>query len=117
AEKKERWQKNLLGDGGPGVTSNPPIQDPQPNGEVIVKYGDGLILTLGKSAVLQPGYAALLTRDGLEVVEPLTRRVLWTRKNMPERTQLYGDPRYLVIVEVDTHGKVQSVKLLRAVDG
>ncbi len=117
AEKKERWQKNLLGDGGPGINQNPPIQDPQPDGEVVVKYADGFILTLGKSAVLQPGYAALLTRDGLEVVEPLTRRVLWTRKGMPERTQLYGDPRYLVILEMDATRKPSSVKLLRAVDG
>jgi len=117
AEKRERWQKNLLGEVGPGVNPNPPIQDPQPNGDVVVKYADGLILTLGKSTVLQPGYAALLTRDGLEVVEPLTRRVLWTRKGLPERTQLYGDARYLVVVEVNSSGNPLSVKILRAVDG
>ena len=48
------------------------------------------------------GYAALLTRDGLEVVEPLTRRVLWTRRDITERTQLYGDARYIVLVETDS---------------
>jgi outer membrane protein assembly factor BamB/TolA-binding protein len=117
AEKKERWQKNLLGDPGPGVNPNPPIQEPGPDGEVTVKYADGFILTLGKSAVLQPGYCALLTRDGIEVVEPLDRRVLWTRHGIAERTQLYGDARYLVIVETDPNKKPTSAKLLRAVDG
>lgn len=114
---KERWSKNLLGDPGPGVQPYAPITDPQPDGEVVVKYAEGFILTLGKSAVLQPGYAALLTRDGLEVVEPQTRRVLWTRKGLPERIRLFGDPRYLVLVEVGSDRKPVSVKLLRAVDG
>ena len=53
--------------------------------------------------MLQPGYCGLLTRDGLEVVEPLTRRVLWTRRDMPERTQIYGDARYIVLVETDAN--------------
>jgi outer membrane protein assembly factor BamB len=117
AEKKERWQKNLLGDPTPGVVVNPQIQNPGPDGEVTIKYAEGFYLTFGRAAVLQPGYCALLTRDGIEVVEPQTRRVLWTRRNVPERTQLYGDARYLVVVETDAAKKPVSVKLLRATDG
>ncbi|MBA4189639.1 MAG: hypothetical protein C0467_16765 [Planctomycetaceae bacterium] len=117
AEKKERWQKNLLGDPTPGLTVNPQIQNPGPDGEVTIKYAEGFYITFGRAAVIQPGYCALLTRDGIEVVEPLTRRVLWTRRNVPERTQLYGDARYLVVVETDASKKPVSVKLLRAVDG
>ncbi len=117
AEKKERWQRNLLGDVGPGVNANPPIQEPGPDGEVVVRYAEGYTITLGKASVLQPNYCALLTRDGLEVVEPLTRRVLWTRRGIAERTQLYGDPRYLVLVETGSDRKPVSAKLLKAVDG
>ncbi|VTT96613.1 oxidoreductase : Uncharacterized protein OS=Blastopirellula marina DSM 3645 GN=DSM3645_24967 PE=4 SV=1: PQQ_2 [Gemmataceae bacterium] len=117
AEKKERWQKNLLGDPTPGVVVNPQIQNPGPDGEVTIKYAEGFYLTFGRAAVLQPGYCALLTRDGIEVVEPQTRRVLWTRRNVPERTMLYGDARYLVVVETDAAKKPVSVKLLRATDG
>jgi len=116
AEKKERWQKNLLGDPGPGIQPNLAV-NVGPDGEVTVRYADGYIITFGKATVLQPGYAALLTRDGLEVVEPLTRRVLWTRRGMPERTHLYGDARYIVVVEVGADKKPISAKLLRAVDG
>ncbi len=117
AERKERWQKNLLGDVGPVMNVNPQIQNPGPDGEVTVKYADGFYLTFGRAAVLQPGYAALLTRDGIEVVEPLTRRLLWTRKNLPERTQLYGDARHLIVVETNSNRKPVSVKILRAADG
>lgn len=114
---KERWHRNLLGDAGPGVNPNPPIQNQDGEGDVVVKYDDGYIITLGRAAVLQAGYAALLTRDGLEVVEPLTRKVLWTRKGIAPRTQLYGDSRYLLLVQMDPYKKPVATQLLRAVDG
>ncbi len=118
AEKKERWQRNLIGDAALGINQpNPQITDAGQDGEIVVRYADGYTITLGKAAVLQPGYAALLTRDGLEVVEPLTRRVLWTRKGIQDRTQLYGDSRYLVLVETGSDRRPVSTKVLRAIDG
>jgi hypothetical protein len=114
---KERWQKNLLGDPLPNQPHPPLIQEAGPDGDVLVKTSDGFLLTLGKSAVLQPGYCALLTRDGIEVVEPLSRRVLWTRRGLPDRVQLHGDARHLVLVETGQDKKPVSAKLLRATDG
>src|SRR5262249_3865413 len=58
-----------------------------------------------------------LTRDGLECVEPLTRRILWTRKGIPDRTQIHGDARYIVLIETNEQRKPVATKLLRAVDG
>jgi hypothetical protein len=118
SEKKERWRKNLLGD-GVGVAANTGNQktDISPDGEVTVMFAEGYYLTLGKAAVLQPGYVCLLTRDGLEVIEPLTRRQLWTRRGVPERTQVYGDARYIVLVETGADRKPVRTQLLRAVDG
>ncbi|MBN9117737.1 MAG: PQQ-binding-like beta-propeller repeat protein [Planctomycetes bacterium] len=119
AEKKELWNKNLLGDHQPVVqpgNPNPPVEVTS-DGECVVRYADGYTVTLGRSTILQPGYVCLLTRDGLECVEPLTRRLLWTRKSVPERTQIYGDARYVVMIETDAQRKVVSTKLLRAVDG
>ncbi len=118
ATGKERWHKDLLDNNrGPGVVPNPPIQEPGPDGEITVRYADGYTITLGKAAVLQPGYVALLTRDGLEVTEPTSQRAMWTRRGIPDRTQLYGDPRHIVLVETGADRKPVSVKLLRAVDG
>jgi outer membrane protein assembly factor BamB len=116
SERKERWRKNLLGD---GVAGNPALRIDESNadGDVTVKDAEGFTMTLGKAAVLQPGYVCLLTRDGLEVVEPLTRRQLWVRRGIPNRTQVYGDARYVVLVENGADRKPISAKLLRAVDG
>ncbi|HVL15865.1 MAG TPA: PQQ-binding-like beta-propeller repeat protein [Gemmata sp.] len=117
AEKKERWQKNLLGDPIPGQAQPMLTQEPGADGEVVIRSSDGFMLTLGKSAVLQAGYCALLTRDGLEVVEPLSRRVLWTRRGVPDRAQLHGDGRYLLIIESGSDKRPDKTTLLRATDG
>jgi outer membrane protein assembly factor BamB len=118
AEKKLRWDRNLLGEAAPAPNrGGQQIPQPGPDGEVTVKYDEGYYITLGRAAVLQPGYLALLTRDGLEVVEPATRRVLWTRRNMPERAQIYGDARHLVVVDAGVDRKPVNVQLLRAADG
>jgi hypothetical protein len=119
AEGKPRWEKSLVGENfvvDPRRGGGPPVEM-GPDNEVTVKYDDGFIITLGKATVLQAGYAAILTRDGLEVVEPLTRRVLWTRRDIKERTQLYGDSRYLVLVETDSSRRPVAARVLRAVDG
>jgi outer membrane protein assembly factor BamB len=116
SERRKLWEKNLLGD---GVVGNPALQieESTPDGDVTVKDADGYRMTLGKAAVLQPGYVCLLTRDGLEVVEPLTRRQLWVRRGIANRTQVYGDARYVVLVEYGTDRKPIATRLLRAVDG
>lgn len=116
AERKERWRKNLLGDHAPG-TAVPRAEAPGPDGEVRVMDASGHIITLGKAAVLQPGYVCLLTGDGMEVVEPLTRRQLWVRRGLANRTHVYGDAKYIVLVETGADHKPVRTSLLRAVDG
>jgi outer membrane protein assembly factor BamB len=119
AEKKEPWKTNLLGSDRDtnSANANQSFPPPDSDGDIIVRYDDGYIITLGKATVLQAGYAALLTRDGLEVVEPLSRKQLWIRRGIPTRTHLYGDARYIVLIEMDTMKKPVATKLLRAVDG
>lgn len=117
AEKKELWKKDLLIDNAlqPGMSYQVEIL---PDGECELWLSSGVKMPMGRSAVLQANYACLLTSDGLETVEPLTRRVLWTRKGVPERTHMYGDGRYIVLVESDPNTrKPVSTKLIRAVDG
>ena len=117
AEKKPLWEKNLLGDNAqPNLNRQIPVEM-GPDGDITVRYDEGYIITLGKATVLQAGYAAILTRDGLEVVEPLTRKVLWTRRDIKERTQVFGDARYIVLVETDPNKKPVAARVLRAVDG
>ena len=115
AERKERWQYNLLGDVAGGT--NPPMADVGPDGETILRYEDGFTITLGRAAVLQPGYVCLLTRDELVALEPLTGRKRWARKNVSARTQVYGDGRHVFIVESGPDKKITATHLLRAADG
>lgn len=117
AERKELWHKSLL-------TDNTLIQpgqsyqvDVTPEGDCIIRFPNGTTYILGRSTILQPGHVCLLTSDGLECIEPQTRRVLWIRKGIAERTQIHGDARYIVLMEVDNNRKPTSTKLLRAVDG
>jgi hypothetical protein len=120
AEKKERWRKNLLGDNHPAA--NPTLAVPSgPEGDLVLKYTDNLQLTLGKTAVLQPGYVAVLTRTDLgravEVFEPLSGRPLWTRYGVSDRAMVFGDPQHVLLVETDGNRVPQTTRLLRASDG
>lgn len=113
AEKKERWSKNLLGE-GVALQANQ-IWD-QGDGNVSVNYIDGTKQPIGGVTLIHPGYAALITRDGLEVVEPMTRKPLWIRRNITADTRIYGDSRYILVVEMPSNA-LQSMRLVRAVDG
>ena len=66
---------------------NPPVEI-GPDGECTIRFADGYTVTLGRSTIVQPGFVALLTRDGLECVDPQTRRIQWVRKGLADRTQI-----------------------------
>ena len=115
AERKERWQYNLLGELGNGGAA--PQTDVSADGETVLRYEDGFMLTLGRAAVMQPGYVCLLTRDELVALDPLSGRKLWARKNVSARTQVFGDSQYVLLLETGTEKKISATRLLRAVDG
>jgi len=112
---KRLWEKNLLGEGSAATANS--ITDTGADGEVVVNFTDNTRITIGRVSVIQPGYVGLLTRDGLEVVEPVSRRQLWNRRNIAERTHIYGDAGYILLVETGPDRRPVSTKLLRAVDG
>lgn len=120
AEKKELWRKDLFPD-TPLQQNNSYMVDVFPDGDLAIsqRNNNGAFPTasLSRASMLQPGYLCMITADGLECVEPLTRRVLWVRRGVSERTQLLGDGRYVVLIELDANRKPLSTKLLRAVDG
>ncbi len=116
SERKERWKINLMTDPPPGANQNPQIM--VQNNEVVVRYPNNTYISLANRVVLQPGYCCLLTQDGLEVFDPINKdRKLWTRRGIPEGTQVFGDARHLLLVEFGEGRKPVSTRLLRAVDG
>src|SRR5262249_47461874 len=100
AQNKKVWDINLLRE---SAKDNGPVPIQQvyvgPDGDVTVLLPQGHMISLGKSAVLQPGYCALLTRQGLEVFDPTDKdRRLWTREHLPDRAHVYGDSQYILLI-------------------
>ncbi|HEY3788948.1 MAG TPA: hypothetical protein VGL71_08840, partial [Urbifossiella sp.] len=114
AEKKERWRKNLLGE-NINLQANQIID--QGNGEIYVQFTDGTRQQIGGVSVIQPGYVCLLTRDGLEVTEPTSRKALWVRRNIADHVHIFGDGRFILMVELGPNMKPISTRMVRAVDG
>ncbi|MCU0702820.1 MAG: PQQ-binding-like beta-propeller repeat protein [Fimbriiglobus sp.] len=70
---------------------------------------------LGRSAVLQPNYAAVITKDGLSCRDPRTGAVLWQRAGLAPKSMIFGDARHLFVVEMAANSFTSRV--FRAVDG
>jgi outer membrane protein assembly factor BamB len=109
AEKRELWRYNLLGESG--VVANANRIEMNTEGEMSFFYEDGWVLRLGRSSVIQPNYATLLTRDGLVTLDPNTKEKLWVRSNVSSKAQVFGDANYVFLVEGN------SSRVFRAVDG
>jgi len=110
AEKRELWRQSLLSRNG--LSGNFQI-NAEADGEIVIRFDDNWQMRLGRSSVLVQSYAAMLTRDGLRVVDPTTGSDLWSHNNLAAKTpiQLFGDDQHLFIVEG------QSTRVLRAADG
>lgn len=110
ADKRELWRYNLLGT-AILPTNNPPRPDRDKDGDLLFHYEDGWTLRLGRSSVLQPTYACLVTRDGLVAVDPSNGEKLWVRTNISPKVKVFGDARHIFLIEGS------DSKVLRAVDG
>jgi outer membrane protein assembly factor BamB len=119
AEQKEIWKYPLTGKSG--VLFNP-AQSPihlDSDSRVIVNYPDGRKEKLGGIGLVSSSYVALLTRDGLVALDPSRPgpSVLWTKSDVPQRAQLFGDDEHVYVVEPGTDATPASVRALRAQDG
>jgi outer membrane protein assembly factor BamB len=110
-ERKPLWQFPLV-ERGPAAQMAPMVVD----GEIEFSFDDGFKLRLGRSAVLRPGYAALVTRGGLVCLDPATRQTRWQRADVSPRVQVWGDDDHLFLVETAADGS-KSSRVLRAADG
>ena len=108
AEKREIWRQNLL---GKTPTLNLQQTRVEADGDLVFQYDDGWMFRLGRSMVLQPTYACLVTRDGLKALDPTTGQELWVRTNVSSKVQIFGDAKYIYLIE-NTGSRV-----LRAIDG
>jgi outer membrane protein assembly factor BamB len=84
---------------------------------VQVLYNDGWMQRLGQTGPLQASVICLLTRDSMTAVDPITKRVLWTRSDVNSRADVFGDEHNIYVVDVDPRGDATASRAFRAYDG
>jgi hypothetical protein len=80
-------------------------------------YSDGWVQRLGGPAVLDPAVFVVLTRQGLEGIDPATGRTLWQRTDVSPNTDVFGDGAAVALVETDSSGTVLRTRVLNGADG
>jgi len=119
--KEPLWRMNLLGTNGVVMNNQQPnaqaTSETLPDGDIAVGLanGDPWRFRMGRSSILQAGYACVLTRDGLICMDPKTGTKLWTRANVASKSIIYGDARHIYLIETSSTGSTSRV--LRASDG
>lgn len=115
AEQKHVWKFPVFGE---GQTFQPDRNrtEVSTDEDMFVAYGtDGTKISIGRSTILETNYAALITRDGLVAIDPVSGSRLWTRTNIASSSLIFGDARYVFVVE--TVGGKKTSRVLRAIDG
>ncbi|QVL34724.1 PQQ-binding-like beta-propeller repeat protein [Telmatocola sphagniphila] len=123
AARKPLWPEyNLFGKNPPMQQNNQHRIDVDGDGDLRIYYTDNTVHRLGGIALLQPNYLALLTRDGLVTLDPLTGSQMWVKRGLPTNVQLFGDQDYIFFYEQSsnnsgTGGGATGLKAVRASDG
>ena len=121
SNRNELWSLNLHNTReAPGQTASQisTIQALEKSpGTYLVQFQDGWKLPLGEAAVLGDGVVALLTREGLMGVEPVSGRKMWLREDVRGDSRVHAMGANLLVVEMDMDGTPKSTRLIRAADG
>jgi outer membrane protein assembly factor BamB len=119
------WEKNLLiadeGKKGAGsatyMLARKELRTAAGKRSLEIAYPDGFVQTLAENVVLSPSALCLVTRASLQVVEPLTGRLLWMLSDLPPRSRIFAADDTLFVVSQDADGKAVSTRALRLMDG
>jgi outer membrane protein assembly factor BamB len=113
--KQVLWEKNLLGAQGQPPNSNLYLD---PNDDSIqIMYPNNFREAIGHIGPAEASYVALLTRDGMTAIDPLSGRTLWTRAGISPRSHLFGDTQHVYVIEIDANNQAGKAYVLRASDG
>ncbi|HZT82313.1 MAG TPA: PQQ-binding-like beta-propeller repeat protein, partial [Gemmataceae bacterium] len=113
--QKVLWEKSLFGSQGMPQQSSV-IVDPH-DGQLVILYSDNFQQKLGYPGPVEAAYMAMVTRDGLVAFDPVSGKTLWTRSDVSPRSQLFGDDKYVYLVETNPDGTPAASRAFRASDG
>jgi len=107
-EEMKNWGAQLYIDWEDGS-----LRIPTFNGQA---FGQGR--TFGRVGPATASCVCVVTRDGLEALDPEKGTVLWTRSNVATGSRMFGDSQFIMLVEADGSGNLSSTThVLRAYDG
>jgi outer membrane protein assembly factor BamB/tetratricopeptide (TPR) repeat protein len=114
------WEKSLVGKDGPQTPNGPQyIQlaaDPR-DGSLRVNYADGWVQRLGVPLALSPEVLCLQTNGGLQGIDPLTGKALWSRDDVPSNTDIFTDGRTAYVVVRGPDNQPKATRAFRLADG
>jgi outer membrane protein assembly factor BamB len=118
--KKVLWEHSML-DQPPPVNVQWHVQ-PDVDGTLqIVTFdqftGQPFTRKLGMLGNLEASYICIQTQKGLVALDPVKGTELWTKSDVPARTQIFGDDQHVYLVEVRGGTVVGGARCLRASDG
>src|SRR5262249_55237561 len=113
-EKKKLWERNLFGPENPNQYQ---IGADADGGLTLYNMAQGSTERIGQDGPVTASYLCLQTRDGLTALDPVHGTVLWTKTDIPARTQIFGDDHNVYLIEVRGDGNAGVGRALRGQDG
>jgi outer membrane protein assembly factor BamB len=116
--KKVLWERNLLDDLHKANMNFNILPDGIDGSLQIMSYGpQPFTRKIGQIGTLQASYVCLQTQKGLVAVDPVTGKELWTKSDVPARTQIFGDEQHIYLIEPAGGQTFANARCLRASDG
>lgn len=116
-QRKELWRKNLLGaDSLLNSQDNLMMMDED---RTSVMSTDSNRYRIGGVAVVESSYVCLQTRDGLVVLDSTQPgpSVMWTKKDVSANAKVFGNDRFVFVLEPEEKRQPGRYRVLRASDG
>jgi outer membrane protein assembly factor BamB/tetratricopeptide (TPR) repeat protein len=81
------------------------------------QFGQQQRKSVGQVGAVQPNYVAIVSHDGLKVIDPLRGNVLWKKIDVQADSHVFGDDQHIFVVEINEAGAIAGTRVLRASDG
>jgi outer membrane protein assembly factor BamB len=118
AERKKLWEYDLFNpERHPLEAQVQPMLSLTPSGALGITNARGTTDRLGQIGAVTSSFVCLRTEDALQALDPVTGNVLWTRSDLSNRTQIFGDERTLYLVDTRSDAEAGSSRAIRGSDG
>jgi outer membrane protein assembly factor BamB len=120
AARKKLWERELLAPDRfmldqPGVAAYILTLDAE--GGLLLQDPQGHKELLGQLGPVTASFVCLRTTEGLVALDTMSGTVLWKKSDISSNTRIFGDDRYVYLIDVRDGGHVGSGRAVRGQDG